>query len=381
MSILVVLTLSVGVAYAYHDTFLGEDCDVISNDLRHKTCSDIQDLYSIILQQQEELDIVANTLNNINVTINELTLLHYPDIVGDMVFTVTTDKESYVGDEIMIVSGTLPDYGSSSVGIKLINPSNMLVSLGSAISDGNGNYSTTITLGSSPIYESGTYTLEGNYKGEMVEITFEYTAEEVIGELTIGIDKESYVEDEIMIVSGTVPEYDISSIVLTVIVPSGGVSTIGYLQPDENYNYFIDVELNSNLMDESGNYTLQATYYDETVETIFEYDIPQVEEPVEEPEIHEITATTDKESYMLNEIMVINGTVTSTIEDITSNKITIIIIDPDANVVTIGQFDVEEDGSFTRTLITGGLLWDQFGTYTILFVYDSERVEITFELI
>jgi len=112
-----------------------------------------------------------------NSTINELTLLHYPDTVEDMVFTVTTDKESYVGDEVMIVSGTLPDYGSSTITLMMISPDNMIVSIGSVISDGNGNYSKDILFNTALMNEDGTYKITVNYQGENISITFEYSVD------------------------------------------------------------------------------------------------------------------------------------------------------------------------------------------------------------
>jgi len=96
-------------------------------------------------------------------------------IEEDVILTLTTDKESYVRDEIMIVSGTLPDYGSNSVTLMLTDPNNMIMSMKNVISDGDGAYSMDMRLDSDIMKESGTYTLTSNYKGEKVQTTIEYS--------------------------------------------------------------------------------------------------------------------------------------------------------------------------------------------------------------
>jgi len=96
-------------------------------------------------------------------------------VVEDYELKVTTDKESYVRDAIMMVSGTLPDYGSSSVTFMLTDPNNMIMFMKSVISDGDGTYSMDVKLGSDIMKESGTYTLTANYKGEKVQTTIKYS--------------------------------------------------------------------------------------------------------------------------------------------------------------------------------------------------------------
>lgn len=175
LGLMIIVLASAGVVDAYHNSLLIQDCDSIQDRMGHMSCNDVQYLNSMMLEQRDELDVINGTLNNMANTINELTLLHDVTAPEDMVFTVTTDKESYVGNETMIVSGTLPDYGSSSVTFMLTSPSNMIVSISNAISDGNGNYSTTMTLGMSTMNESGTYTLVATYQGEKVQTTIEYS--------------------------------------------------------------------------------------------------------------------------------------------------------------------------------------------------------------
>jgi len=298
----------------------------------------------------------------------------------NMTLSIVTDKEAYVGDEPIIVSMTLPNEYFGDIVLTTRDESGGYY--GQKIIYANGTAAEgIIELGLDVLLlNNGTYVIQGRYQDETVETTFGFTAKELTGQLTVETDKNSYIEYETMSISGTVPDYRlISSVSLTLIVPNGGLSTIGSVQLDENYNYSKDIELNSTSMEGQGNFTLRASYYGETVETIFEYIIPRADEPVEVPEIHEITVITDKDSYVSGEVITINGTVTSTIDDVTSKRITVVIMRPDMGIVDIAQIDVDENGLFTHLRASGGALWDQTGTYTVRVAYDYEIVETTFE--
>ncbi len=59
-------------------------------------------------------------------------------------------------------------------------------------------------------------------------------------------------------------------------------------------------------------------------------------------------------------------TITITGHATSSNTpVTMMVIAPNGNVVTIEQITPESDGSFTETISVGGSLWSQDGEYTI----------------
>jgi len=299
-----------------------------------------------------------------------------PEIRDDDELGITTDKDSYIYGETMHISGTLPDYGSDTIVLQIINPDNEMVSMFTIVSDGKGNFSKDLKLEIPSMLQTAKYVIQCKYQGETVEIEFEYSSKPLFGsQLTVEIDKQSYDEYEIMHISGTVPIHKITSVYLTFVWPNDVVAEIGYVQVQEDYTYSLDRELHGQ-MNESGDYTLQVTYYRETVETPFEYE--EYEEP-EVPNPYEITVTTDKASYVANENIVVSGTVTSTLDDITSKQVRVYVLAPNGNVVSIEQSDVNEDGSFSTSMSSGGMLWKEAGTHTVLVAYDNEKVEITFE--
>ena len=91
--------------------------------------------------------------------------------------TVTTDKESYVYGETVMISGTLPDYGSDTVVIMIVSPDNMIMAILNVLSDGEGTYSKDWKLISPLMTDNGTYVISVKYKGETLQTTFEYDIE------------------------------------------------------------------------------------------------------------------------------------------------------------------------------------------------------------
>jgi predicted secreted protein with PEFG-CTERM motif len=94
----------------------------------------------------------------------------------------------------------------------------------------------------------------------------------------------------------------------------------------------------------------------------------------EEPQI---TATTDKSSYITTDIIVISGSVKSVVE---GTPLTIQILDPGKSIVQIAQIDVAADGKYTITMKPGEL-WRKDGTYTVKVQYGLPSViaETNFE--
>ncbi len=80
-----------------------------------------------------------------------------------------------------------------------------------------------------------------------------------------------------------------------------------------------------------------------------------------------VSVWTDKTDYSHNDMIKVNGMVAS----VSGFDITVAVISPLNNLVTVDQVKVAKDGSFQTTLNTAGAMWKYDGTYTIKVNYGS----------
>ena len=83
-----------------------------------------------------------------------------------------------------------------------------------------------------------------------------------------------------------------------------------------------------------------------------------------------ITVTTDKGSYADGETITISG---ETKDYISGLQVSVVVINPIGNVVTVQQVDLETDKTYSTSIIAGGGLWKAAGTYTIKVQYGSDN--------
>jgi len=92
-----------------------------------------------------------------------------------------------------------------------------------------------------------------------------------------------------------------------------------------------------------------------------------------------VSVWTDKIEYGHNDMIMVKGQVAH----VTGFPITVTVVSPLNNLVTIAQLTVAEDGSFETTLNTAGAMWKYDGTYIIKVNYGSAeksnkvKVELT----
>src|SRR5574342_557973 len=83
-----------------------------------------------------------------------------------------------------------------------------------------------------------------------------------------------------------------------------------------------------------------------------------------------ITVTTDQESYADGETIVISG---ETKDYISGVQVSVVVINPIGNVVTVQQVDLETDKTYSTSITAGGGLWKAAGTYTVKVQYGGEN--------
>jgi len=93
--------------------------------------------------------------------------------------------------------------------------------------------------------------------------------------------------------------------------------------------------------------------------------------------VEQIILTTDKNSYSDREKIRISGDVRALL---LQTPVTLRILSPNGNLVTIAQVQVDVDGTFYTELTAGGPTWSSQGTYTIKVLYGSNArtAETTF---
>ena len=92
---------------------------------------------------------------------------------------------------------------------------------------------------------------------------------------------------------------------------------------------------------------------------------------------NEFTFTTNKNVYSDGEQIIISGHVD---EIISQTPVTLKIISPNGNLITIDQIPVDGNGVFDTKIMSGGSTWASTGTYVINALYgiNSKPIEVTF---
>ena len=93
-----------------------------------------------------------------------------------------------------------------------------------------------------------------------------------------------------------------------------------------------------------------------------------------------ITVKTDKKSYVEGETIVITGKVN---ELLTGYSVTLQIIAPSGNLVSVVQLEVFSDKKFRVDLVAGGSLWESPGSYTVKVLYGTKdrASQVTFDFV
>ncbi len=84
-----------------------------------------------------------------------------------------------------------------------------------------------------------------------------------------------------------------------------------------------------------------------------------------------VSIWTDAEVYDHDSIITVEGTVANIKHGF---PVTITVIGPTNNIVTIDQVNLNSDGTYSTTLNTAGALWKYDGTYTIRVQYGSQDI-------
>jgi len=88
-----------------------------------------------------------------------------------------------------------------------------------------------------------------------------------------------------------------------------------------------------------------------------------------------VSVSTDRSSYATDDTIIVSGSVSQIIQNV---SITITIINPEGQLVTLHQFTPSSSGTYSVSFNTGGPVWELSGTHTIRVQYGTVGSDTTF---
>ncbi|QLH06588.1 hypothetical protein [Nitrosopumilus ureiphilus] len=204
---------------------------------------------------------------------------------------------------------------------------------------------------------------------DLPEPTSEPTSEPTIM-VTISTDQDSYDIGDSIYVKGLVRNYISDVVTLVISNPEGDTVTLDQLTPRTNGLFTSNYPIGS-MFDSSGTYQITVKHKGIIATSTFEFTNNGGIQ-------NSIDVTTDKASYSEGEIILVTGKV----RDLYSGTpVSVIIIDPNGDLVSMSQVQVSTDKKFSTELTVGGALMEVKGTYTITAQYGTENrsAKTTFE--
>ena len=88
-----------------------------------------------------------------------------------------------------------------------------------------------------------------------------------------------------------------------------------------------------------------------------------------------VTVATDSSSYEEGEMISVSGSVSDYVESdpFKSFDVTIKLVAPNGNIVSISQIPLNSDGSYSTFFLAQGPLWKFYGDYTVSVSHGSDR--------
>ena len=95
-----------------------------------------------------------------------------------------------------------------------------------------------------------------------------------------------------------------------------------------------------------------------------------------------LTLSTDSSSYEKGTTIEVSGLISDydTSDPLKAYQITLRVVDPKNNIVTVSQFEPNDDGSFSTSINSDGPTWKFDGDYVIMLNYGDLKATYTFAL-
>ncbi len=203
-------------------------------------------------------------------------------------------------------------------------------------------------------------------------------AQIVDNSISVTTDKSDYSKGETIVITGKVRDmYSGFPVTITVVSPLNSIISITQelVNPDKKFK--AEIYANGNSWKYDGIYTIKVSYlsaenYDTTTFN-FINGISPIPEDVTIPS--EFTVKTTRSSYDSGDSIIIIGSIKPLAEY--SQSVTIVVVSPDENIITITNFIPDSDGNFLHTMKAGGTM-NVSGDYEIRAQYGSAKTTNTF---
>jgi len=172
---------------------------------------------------------------------------------------------------------------------------------------------------------------------------------------------------------------DTSAITLTIVAPNGNIVAIDQLSGDSSGSFSTNIATGGSLWGQNGTYTinlqagtgaLYAASFDvgitdgTTDGTSINFTNVGTYDDGYETKLQ--SATEGSEGLVISAIA-IEGATSITINGSTDrgSAVTLTVVAPNGNIVTVDQLSPDSDGSFSTDIGVGGSMWSQDGVYTV----------------
>jgi hypothetical protein len=186
----------------------------------------------------------------------------------------------------------------------------------------------------------------------------------VQGQLTVSVERASYVSGETVLVKGTVPSAkEGTALTIQVFNPTNNLYILGNPQPRADGTYSFEFLIGGQLA-ASGTYIVRASYSGQSAQTTFELIVP-------------LTVRTEYPSYVPGEIVRISGSMS---EVVRGEHVTVQIFNPTNTMYNIAEVRPDVSSrTFYHEIVVGGSQ-GLLGEYSVTVVYVGDRANTGFEL-
>jgi hypothetical protein len=186
----------------------------------------------------------------------------------------------------------------------------------------------------------------------------------VQGQLTVSVERASYVSGETVLVKGTVPSAkEGTALVIQVFNPTNNLYILGNPQPRADGTYSFEFLIGGQLAT-TGTYIVRASYSGQTAQTTFELIVP-------------LTVRTEYPSYVPGEIVRIRGSV---LEVVRGEHVIVQIFSPANTLYSVAEVRPDVSSrTFYDEIVVGGAQ-GVLGEYSVTAAYLGDRANTGFEL-
>jgi len=309
---------------------------------------------------------------------------YFSDAFGQSSIVVTTDKASYSEGETVRITGEVSQLlGGYALAVTVLHPDGSLVSIDQITVGYDKKFSTSLAAGGATMDVAGTYTVIAQYgdnKNNYATTSFEFGGPmTTITTGTVNLSSPGCEETNECYTPGTATVV-VGSVVTMTNTDSTGIHTFtsgtvdGFapspdgifdsgmlMKPGDSFEYIADT---------AGEFPYYCTLHVWMQGTIIVQEA-EAEEPKITPKI---SVSTNRASYENADTVVFSGKITN--YDSSSGKgLTFLVKSPNYDDVVIGQVTPSYDGSFSKSFVAGGPLWELSGNYVIEVHYGSASAQ------